>query len=50
MYFHEEVMNINDQVLGEGSFGIVKFGFLKTLGVHCAVKKQKTSSRIHLML
>ena len=37
----EEVVNINDQLLGEGSFGIVKLGFFKTLGVHCAVKKAK---------
>ena len=37
----EEVVNINDQVLGEGSFGIVRLGFFKTLGVHCAVKKAK---------
>ena len=37
----EEVVNINDQVLGEGSFGIVKLGFFKTLDVHCAVKTAK---------
>ena len=37
----EELMNINDQVLGEGRFGIVKLGFFKTLGVHRAVKKAK---------
>ena len=37
----EEVVNINDQVLGEGSFGIVKLGFFKTMGVHCVVKAAK---------
>ena len=37
----EEVVNINDQVQGEGSFGIVKLGFFKTLDVHCAVKTAK---------
>ena len=34
-------MNINDQVSGEGSVGIVKLGFFKTLDVHCAVKTAK---------
>ena len=28
-------------MLGERSFGIGKLDFFKTLGVHCAVKKQK---------
>ena len=37
----EEVVNINYQVLGDGSFAIVKLGFFKTLGVHCALKKAK---------
>ena len=37
----EEELNINDQVPGEGSVGIVKLGFFKTLDVHCAVKTAK---------
>ena len=37
----EEAVNINDQMLREGIFGIVKLGFFKTLDVHCAVKTAK---------
>ena len=36
-----KVVNINDQVLREGSFGLVKLGFFKTLDIHCAVKNAK---------
>ena len=34
-------MNINDQALGEGSFGIVRLGIFKILDLNCAVKKAK---------
>ena len=48
--FSEEAGKINEKVLGEGSFVIVKLGIFKTLGVNCVVKKQKTPSRNYLML
>lgn len=39
--FSEEVGKINEKVLGEESFAIVKLGIFKTLGVNCVVKKSK---------
>lgn len=32
------MFNITDEILDEGTFGIVKIGFRKTLGIKCAVK------------
>lgn len=43
--FSEEVGKINEKVLGEGSFVIVKLGIFKTLSVSCVVKKAKNTKQ-----
>jgi len=33
----------SEEILGEGTFGVVKVGFYQTLGVKCAIKAGKNS-------
>ena len=39
----EDVLVISDNIIGEGTFGVVKLGFFKTLKVKCAIKIGKTT-------
>lgn len=39
----EQVLSITDIIIGEGTFGIVKLAYFKTLKVYCAVKIGKMS-------
>ena len=39
----EAVIVESEEILGKGSFGIVKMGFNKTLGIKCAIKVGKNN-------
>ena len=41
----EEVVNITDQELGKGNFGVVKYGFFKKINVNCAQKSKNITKQ-----